>query len=258
MSRLKYPRWIEYCANWGCNLKCSHCCCGAFMFKSNDYIPLDQVQSELEPWANRVRPLHFYLVGGEPFIHPDFAELIKMCKKIWKTPLYVSTNGMTMESCPEEFMKVCRDTEAVLYVTIKKSFRPFENNYNVDKVQRGIQRWRDYGIQIMSPDRWQCYLWNFDSEGKPHPFYSDGSVAWRDCGSYTQCGSHIYDHKLYSCFRTAVWQAGIDRGTLNEEEWRLCYRPAEVTDSDDIILNTLTVPRPMADCSKCSPTYGYI
>jgi len=258
---LKYPRLIEYCANWNCNMTCSQCCCLSFACKSDDYIPIDAVQNELEPWSRRIIPAQFYLLGGEAFIHPDFIELIRMFRVIWGSiPIVIGTNGMQLESCPESWMNTFKENNIDIYCAIKRNVRPFEKKkaYDVNTVISGIKRWKDYGVRVRTNTKKQIYLWNLNRNNKILPFNSDPVVSHGWCPGKERCPSHLYNGKLYTCYRFAVWQKGIDAGILDNNVWGSQYVPASVTDTDEEILKTLRVSSPFKECGRCPADIFYI
>jgi len=258
---LNYPRAIEYCANWNCNMTCSQCCCLSFACTNSDYISVDAVQIELEPWSQRIAPKKFCLLGGEPFIHPCFIELVKMLRVMWRNvPIVVGTNGMMLENCSENWMRTFKENDIEVYCAIKKSIRPFEQKsvYNINTVESGIKRWKNYGVTVRTNTKRQMYLWVFNRNNRIIPFHTDPVVSHRWCSGKSACPSHIYEGKLYACYRLAVWQKGIDAGILDPDIWGNRYEPASVTDADQKILKTLCVSSPFKVCGRCPTNIYYV
>lgn len=84
-----------------CNLRCPYC-----------YVGSERNKQELstDDWKKVIDQIPFYgiitLVGGEPFIREDFAEILEYsCKKVWKK-VHVVSNGILLdENIADSFKK---------------------------------------------------------------------------------------------------------------------------------------------------------
>ena len=58
------------------------------------------------------------LLGGEPLLHPDITEIIKMTKKIFSnTEIIIITNGIMLDKMDEEFWKTCSKTRTKILIS---------------------------------------------------------------------------------------------------------------------------------------------
>jgi len=75
-----------------CNLKCKHC------FKPDDKttkpIPLKKAKYVLEEISN-LNIKRIYISGGEPLIHPDLLNIVKIAKDVSDWDIILITNGFT-------------------------------------------------------------------------------------------------------------------------------------------------------------------
>ncbi|RUM37561.1 MAG: radical SAM protein [Desulfobulbus sp.] len=75
----------------GCNLSCKHCYINPLQHGSN-MLPLDTVKKWLKLFARPEQETHLILLGGEPTMHPDLAEIIRAAKSM-RYAVTVDSNG---------------------------------------------------------------------------------------------------------------------------------------------------------------------
>lgn len=73
-----------------CNFSCSYCAPDIHDFES-EYPPLSVYVKHLQTLKNIDKNLYFILQGGEPTIHPNIFEIVKMCSDVGKVEIV--TNG---------------------------------------------------------------------------------------------------------------------------------------------------------------------
>jgi pyruvate-formate lyase-activating enzyme len=77
--------------NFHCNLACDYCCVSSSPKADPRALTVDTVRQAVhDGMAAGVREL--YLTGGEPFMHPDLAEIVSVCTAA--APTVMLTNGM--------------------------------------------------------------------------------------------------------------------------------------------------------------------
>ncbi len=76
--RSKSFTWFGYIVGQACTLKCIHCCEAIPYLKEHKFVPKDTIVEDIRKVAASSRFLSFVeLVGGEPFMHPDFKDLLE-------------------------------------------------------------------------------------------------------------------------------------------------------------------------------------
>ncbi len=92
-----------------CNLKCKNCYIQKNPFKNeDDFISLDKIKQTLLFIKNQKIKLNsIYLTGGEPLLHPDFNQILRMCLKVSNTTIL--TNGTMINDKKARFLKKIDD-----------------------------------------------------------------------------------------------------------------------------------------------------
>ena len=110
-----------------CNLNCQ--CCNHFSpLADREFLDLKQYAADLaridELFGTRIGRL--MLLGGEPLLHPQVTEVMKISRKyLPKTTLYFITNGLLLPKMPDEFWATCREQD----ITIKYTPYPVKFDY---------------------------------------------------------------------------------------------------------------------------------
>lgn len=90
-----------------CNLKCKYCYIEKNPYKNEeDFIQLDKIKQTLLALRNN-KLKSIYLTGGEPLMHPDFNQILRMCLKISNTT--VMSNGVMINDKKARFLKKIDD-----------------------------------------------------------------------------------------------------------------------------------------------------
>lgn len=92
-----------------CNLKCKNCYIQKNPYKNeDDFISLDKIKQTLLSVKNKKIKLNsIYLTGGEPLLHPDFNQILRMCLKVSNTTIL--TNGTMINDKKARFLKKIDD-----------------------------------------------------------------------------------------------------------------------------------------------------
>ena len=98
--------FIQLCSK-ACNLKCKHCYIERNPYKNEeDFISLDKVKTTLLQAKNKNIKL-IYLTGGEPLLHTDFNQILRMSLKISNTT--VMSNGVMINDKKARFLRKIDD-----------------------------------------------------------------------------------------------------------------------------------------------------
>jgi len=97
-----------------CNLNCKGC--GHF---SNlcppTFLGLDEFESDMAAVAERLDVEQVFLLGGEPLLHPQIADFVRVARRrLPRTRIYLMTNGTLVTKMDQEFWKALADTNTVL------------------------------------------------------------------------------------------------------------------------------------------------
>lgn len=119
--------FIELSRN-SCNLKCKHCYIERSTFGQNkDFLDIKKIKNALKIVKDHNVKL-IYLTGGEPTIHPDFNQIMRMCLKV--TSVCVLTNGQTTNEKKARFLRKIDDESEFesIYVISLEHFDEMKND----------------------------------------------------------------------------------------------------------------------------------
>lgn len=86
-----------------CNLRCDGCC-SLSPFLPQWFIEPEELQRDLRLAGRVLAPTWFKLVGGEPLLHPELIECLRIAKDAQIAEIVsVTTNGFLLDRMPEEF-----------------------------------------------------------------------------------------------------------------------------------------------------------
>lgn len=99
-----------------CNLDCAYCS-HLSPVSQPVTIPLETLEAECHRLA-KVGVDEVNLMGGEPLLHPQVYDAIKLTRSILPNiKLIVSTNGLLLPRMSQDFWQCCRDNKVVLRIT---------------------------------------------------------------------------------------------------------------------------------------------
>ena len=75
-----------------CNLSCRHCYINTHQHGS-ETLPLDVVKNWLTLFSRRTGNANLILLGGEPTLHPNLADIVKIARKLAYASITIDTNG---------------------------------------------------------------------------------------------------------------------------------------------------------------------
>jgi len=109
--------WFGYIVGQACTLKCIHCCEAIPFLKEHKFVPKDVIVEDVRKMAAASQFLTFVeLIGGEPFLHPQFKTLIEELLEI-KNIGYIKsfTNGTIVPGV--ELCQVLKNPRFMLHVS---------------------------------------------------------------------------------------------------------------------------------------------
>ena len=75
-----------------CNLKCGHCYINKEQHGSQT-LPVETVCTWLEAFTEEITDANLVLLGGEPTLHPDLADIVIAAKRMGYSSITIDTNG---------------------------------------------------------------------------------------------------------------------------------------------------------------------
>lgn len=128
-----------------CNLRCKHCYIERNPYKNEeDFMQIDKIKQNLIMLKGQ-KLKSIYLTGGEPLMHPDFNQILRMCLKI--SNVTVLTNGTMINDKKARFLRKIDDESSfeTIYRISLDSINELEND-----TYRGRGSFRKAVLAIMS------------------------------------------------------------------------------------------------------------
>jgi hypothetical protein len=246
-------RNLELHVTHACNLACESCSHYSNQGHKGD-LDLELADEWLGEWARRLQPNVFSLLGGEPTIHPRFAEFIPLVRRHFpRTHLRIVTNGFFLHRHPSLPEVLRADPDVAIYLSLHHESREY-----LQKVWEGLrllERWRDeLGIRHDATLSARNWTRRYSGTGASMRPFGDGNPrsSWEICPART-C-PQIHEGKLWKCAPLAYLPMQHRKFGLSDE-WApyLAYSPL-AADCSDAALDEFLAREEEPSCGMCPAT----
>jgi hypothetical protein len=174
-------------------------------------------------------------------LHPDFAEIIRASRQIWKdTVLDVMTNGTLIPSASQDVLDALRESHVEVHVS--------DHACNVLDLSR-LQESRI--VYAVFPRKLQWRIrYRFDESGKPIPFHSNPRQAWSTCWAKRMFS--LSENMMYRCCTMACVAGAVNEGVLSATAWQnaLTHQPLS-PDADEATMRQFFNSQEIKECCVC-------
>jgi len=125
-----------------CNLACVGCITHSNHKNIKGTVRIEESREWLKFWADRLEPSAVTLFGGEPLLHPEFAEWVELVRETWgpTMPINFNTNGYYLDRLGSVIDRVfCPDVELSMVVSVQTGIEPYlskvKENFELVKQQ---------------------------------------------------------------------------------------------------------------------------
>jgi hypothetical protein len=240
-----------------CNLRCTGCTHFADQGLAGVLAPVIGARW-LRCWAERVSPVRFSLLGGEPLLNPDVAQFVRLARATWpRTELRLVTNGLLLPR-HEELWSALADTRSILTISLHSRAEEYVRRLT-PALSLARRRCAELGLRLDERDAVNGWYKLYQGAGPAMQPFTDGDPAasWSVC--QTKHCLTLRDNALWKCpplahLPLAARRHGLDR----QPGWRpyLEYRPLPVTASDDEI-RRFVARRAEPACGMCPARLRY-
>jgi len=226
---------IEVHVTHSCNLVCHGCNHYSNYKLEGWYISLKELEQWIEPWADRIEPSTFNLLGGEPTLHPQLCDLLLLAGKYFKKgafdrmgrecPMCLITNGSFLHRHPK-----------LKYILLEHRIRLFLSvHYNKDvEVIERVRSWAREGVAVTIYDYSLHKEWRkfYRGQGNSMEPYTDNDPrrSWKNCTAknYYQ----LFDGAIWKCANIAYLSLA-KRALKLSDKWNpyLAYEPLRINAS---------------------------
>ena len=101
-----------------CNLNCA--CCGHFSpLATKHFININRFEDDCRQMSKLTNRYigKIVLLGGEPLLHPQISELLKIARHYFEGSVGIDTNGIMLPEMSESFWHACRECSVIINVT---------------------------------------------------------------------------------------------------------------------------------------------
>ncbi|MDR2643277.1 MAG: radical SAM protein [Planctomycetaceae bacterium] len=201
-----------------CNLKCDYCC--HFNQFRKGIIQLSELKIWFNDWSTVIDPQSVILVGGEPLINPEIAEIAAAVRYFWRrTKIRILTNGRLIPKINTEKLRQLKRIKVVFDISPHGVNEELKNN--IEKILN------NYGIKFkwnLSDQSWQ-ELYHIEN-GQPIPLQCNPTEAYKICNR-KDCIA-INDNKLFKCSYLANINAAYNEGIL-PDNWKKAAQTKTLT-----------------------------
>lgn len=172
-----------------CNLNCQMC--DHFSPLSDvDFLSLSEFKHDIKKLAKTFhnRAKYIYLLGGEPLLHPEIKEFIKISRHFFpKSNVIIYTNALNLLTMDSEFILTCRTHFIKIYIT------KYPINMDYNKLELFLKYHRiNYKFVNTSPVKTSSH-YPLDPNGK-----QDARDNFSKCIHANNCIT-LNNGKLYTC-----------------------------------------------------------
>ncbi len=218
-----------------CNLRCEGCC-SLSPFLPRWFIRPDDLQRDLERARRVLAPTWFKLVGGEPLLHRQLIQCLRIAKETGIAEVVsVTTNGFLLPRMPDEFWWLADAMTISLYPD------PALPQETVDWTKA---KSLEFGLEL----NWKRQD-VFVEMDRPKPSGDPDEIrsVWKECWLRHRC--HMLSHgRFYACTRPPHFQTYF-RGDRDfaDDGIDLCYHPGLAAEIRQYLLRE----EPLQACSLC-------
>ena len=216
-------------AVYGCNLCCPYCL--HFGQILSGMMTLEDAVGWCNGWFDRVAPQQFWVLGGEPLLNPQIAEILEYIAIRLRpsghqvqTLLGLLTNGLLLPKMSAKFFDVLRTYQYRVDISL-------HDEKDTEQLTENIKLLSDCDVRLR--DKQQHRRQYEMIAGNPMPIKTDPVVAYRHCRARNLGCCTLMDNKLYKCARIAYTVKGIEQRKLDTAwNYMLDYQPATMDMSD--------------------------
>ena len=218
---------LEIHVTHSCNLSCESCShyCN---HGHKGVLSLNEAEVWMEAWNKLLNPRMFSLLGGEPTLHPQLPEFVRLARNKWpQAHLRIATNGFFLHR-HNELPHVLRTEpnthiEISLHHNAPEYIEKIKANYNL------LREWHaKYGIKIKVTYSYKKWTRRYKGFGDDmEPFEDDlPELSWINCPA-KGC-FQLFEGKIWKCAPLAYLKLQNAKYTLSAK-WKkyLAYKPLQ-------------------------------
>lgn len=138
-----------------CNLNCrgcTHFC----PLSPETFADAKQFEKDMQELAKKCDITEIRLLGGEPLLHPDVCEFVKITRKTFpQSDILLLTNGILLQKMPQEFWQTLRENDVIIEISeypVKQDFEGCLKLIKENNVRTGFIHDVDDFMLMLNPN----------------------------------------------------------------------------------------------------------
>lgn len=207
-----------------CNLRCESC-----SHYSNhghrEIVSIEEADRWMKLWNRRLSPRLFSLLGGEPAMHPQLPQFVRMARTNWpRAEMRLVTNGFLLHRHPD-LPAVLRDADVRLCLSIH--YPPSRQQAEIQPVFELVEGWvARHGIRLQYLHSYRTWTKRYEGFGSSMRPFDDRQPrqSWENCPA-KNC-YQLFEGCIWKCAPLAYLRLQAAKYSLSDD-WRpyLDYRP---------------------------------
>jgi len=193
--------YIEYDIVGHCNLNCKGCSHFSNLQNEKEFISIKTYEKDLKRLSELFDTIkRIKILGGEPLLHKDLNEIIKITRKILpETKIDIVTNGLLIIKLDPKILETIKQCNVKLIITIYK---------NTEKIKKMIlANIISSGILYETYEEKNNFRRQLTQNKKLSSFISHGKCSIKNCtgiknGQLGKCPMSIHMHRFNEKFNT--------------------------------------------------------
>jgi len=233
-----------------CNLRCESCSHYA-NHGHRAIVALEEADRWMKLWNRKVSPRVFSLVGGEPAMHPQLTEFVRMSRKNWPhAELRLITNGFLLQRHPG-LPAVLRETDTCLCLSIHHRSPQYQKR--LQPILELVETWEArHKIRLQYVHAYRHWTRRHKGFGSAMEPFDDGHprLSWENCCAKNYC--QLFEGKIWKCPPLAYLRLQAAMYSLSKQ-WTpyLRYQPLQPEcTSDELVAFLAKQEEPC--CNMCA------
>ena len=242
---------LELHVTHACNLACESCSHYS-NHNHRGHMSLSDADRWMGVWSSRVFLDEFHLLGGEPTIHPELTEFVRLARWHWpETIIRIRTNGFFLHRHPRLPELLAADKRVIISVAVHHDSAEYrerlQTTFNL------IDRWqKEFAISVEVDQSFKNWTQRYIGFGADMQPFEDGAprASWEICPA-REC-MQLFEGKIWKCAPlTYLAMQKAKYGLSSKWDFYLGYKPLEPSCSDSEF-DAFVAKEDEPHCGMCS------
>ena len=231
-AKRRYINRLELHVTHACNLACESCSHYS-NHNHRGHLSLLDADRWMGVWSPRVFLDEFHLLGGEPTIHPELTEFIRLARRHWpETIIRIRTNGFFLHRHPDLPELLAADKRAIISVAVHHDSAEYRER--LQSTFDLIERWqKEFAIRVEVDQAFNNWTQRYIGFGADMQPFEDGTprASWEICPA-REC-MQLFEGKIWKCAPLTYLAMQKAKYSLSPKwDFYLGYKPLEPSCSD--------------------------